>query len=60
MASKTLKKAVSLHVRGRNATGRLIEGTIPGGVLSQEDPGLRIQQILAKHKGLDPTPLEPQ
>ena len=60
MATKVLKKPVSLLVRGRNASGKLIEGTIPAGELSQEDPGLRIQQILARRKNIEPTPIEPQ
>ena len=60
MATKTLKKPASLLVRGRNASGKLIEGTIPAGELSQEDPGLAIQRILAKRNDLRPTPVEPQ
>ncbi len=60
MGTKTLKKPTSLLVRGRNASGKLIEGTIPAGELSQEDPGLTIQRILAKRNDLQPTPVEPQ
>lgn len=60
MATKTLKKPVSLLVRGRNALGKLIESIIPAGELSQEDPGLIIQRILAKRNDLRPTPVEPQ
>jgi hypothetical protein len=60
MATRTLKKPVSLLVRGRNASGKLIEGTIPAGELSQEDPGLTIQRILAKRKDVQPTPIDPQ
>ncbi len=60
MATKTLKKPASLLVRGRNAAGKLIEGNIPAGELSQEDPGLTIQRILAKRKDVQPTPVEAQ
>ena len=60
MATKSLKKPVSLLVRGRNASGKLIEGAIPAGELSQEDPGLTIQRILARRNDVQPTPAEPQ
>ncbi|MBO0929898.1 hypothetical protein [Fibrella aquatilis] len=60
MATRTLKKPAPLLVQGRNATGKVIEGIIPAGTLSQEDPGLTIQRILSKRKGLVPTPVEPQ
>jgi hypothetical protein len=61
MATKTTKKSLSpLVIRGRNATGKLIEGTIPAGELPREDPGLAIQRILAKHKDIKPTPILPE
>jgi hypothetical protein len=60
MATKTAKKPAPLRVRGRNASGKLIEGTIPAGEMAQEDPGLTIQRILANRTDLAPTPVEPQ
>ena len=59
MANKT-KKSPPLIVRGRNATGKIIEGAIPAGELLTEDPGLAIQKILAKHKDITPTPVPAQ
>ena len=61
MPTKTINKPVSpLVIRGRNATGKLIEGSIPAGELPTEDPGLAIQRILAKHKNIEPTPILPE
>lgn len=40
-----------------NASGQVIEGLIPSGHLSTEDPGLAIANELGKHKHLDPTPI---
>jgi hypothetical protein len=57
---KTKKFAHPLVIRGRNATGKVIEGSIPAGELPTEDPGLAIQRILAKHKGIAPTPILPE
>lgn len=58
MNAKTVNKSASaLVVRGRNAMGKLIEGSIPAGELPTEDPGLAIQRILAKHKNIKPTPI---
>jgi hypothetical protein len=57
MATKTSKKS-PLIIRGRNATGKIIEGIIPAGKLPSEDPGLVIQQILAKYKDIEPTPIQ--
>ena len=37
---KTKKLPAPLLVRGRNATGKIIEGIIPAGELPTEDPGL--------------------
>ena len=60
MANKTKKSLSPLVVRGRNATGKIIEGSIPAGTLPTEDPGLAIQKILAKHKNITPTPVSTQ
>ena len=60
MATKISKNPSPLIVRGRNAAGKLIEGTIPAGELAQEDPGLVIQRLLAKRKNLSPTPIDGQ
>ena len=61
MAIKTTKKSLPpLVIRGRNAAGKMIEGIIPAGELPAEDPGLAIQRILAKHKGIKPTPILPE
>jgi hypothetical protein len=61
MATNTTKKPLSpLVIRGRNATGKIILGSIPAGELPTEDPVLAIQKILAKHKGIEPTPVEAQ
>lgn len=57
---KTRKSALPLVIRGRNATGKIIEGSIPAGELPTEDPGLAIQRILAKHKDIVPTPVLPE
>lgn len=57
---KTEKSLPPLVVRGRNASGKLIEGVIQSGELPMEDPGLAIQKILAKHNGIKPTPVLPQ
>lgn len=57
---KNKKKAPPLLVRGRNAAGVIIEGVVPAGELSAEDPGLAIQRILAKHKDIQPTPVSPE
>lgn len=46
-----------LKVQLLNASGQVIEGLIPSGQLSTEDPGLAIARELGKHKHLDPTPL---
>jgi hypothetical protein len=54
---KTRKYSTPLVIRGRNATGKIIEGIIPAGELPAEDPGLAIQKILANHKGITPTPI---
>ena len=60
MSAHKIKKLTSpLVIRGRNATGKIIEGSIPAGELSTEDPGLAIQRILAKHKDITPTPVMP-
>jgi hypothetical protein len=55
----TKKTPAPLLVRGRNAMGKLIDGLIPAGELPTEDPGLAIQQILANHKNIEPTPVSP-
>lgn len=60
MANKTKKFPPPLVIRGRNATGKIIEGSIPAGELPTEDPGLVIQKILAKHKDIMPTPVPAQ
>lgn len=60
MAANKIKKSSPLVVRGRNAAGKLIEGSIPAGELPTEDPGLAIQKILAKHKDIQPTPVLPE
>ena len=58
MAIRTTKKSLPpLVISGRNATGKIIEGVIPAGEVSTEDPGLAIQRILAKHKDIQPTPV---
>lgn len=58
MPTRKLKKLNSpLVIHGRNATGKIIEGSIPSGKLPTEDPGLAIQKILAKHKDITPTPV---
>lgn len=57
---KTKKSSPPLVIRGRNATGKIIEGSIPAGELPTEDPGLAIQRILAKHKDITPTPVLPE
>lgn len=57
---KIKKSTLPLAIRGRNATGKIIEGFIPAGELSIEDPGLAIQKILAKHKDITPTPVLPE
>jgi hypothetical protein len=58
MATRTTKKSrPALVINGRNAAGKLIEGVIPAGELSVEDPGLAIQRILARHKDIQPTPV---
>jgi hypothetical protein len=57
---KTKKSALPLVIRGRNATGKMIEGIIPAGEIPTEDPGLAIQRILAKHKDIKPTPILPE
>ncbi len=54
---KTKKSAPPLVIRGRNAAGKIIEGSIPAGELPVEEPGLAIQKILAKHKDIIPTPV---
>lgn len=60
MAHKTSKQSPpALVIRGRNAKGDIIEGTIPAGEVPTEDPGLAIQKILAKHKHIQPTPVLP-
>ena len=46
-----------LKVKLLNASGQVIEGLIPSGQLSIEDPGLAIASELGKHKHLDPTPV---
>lgn len=41
MATRTTRKSLSpLVIRGRNAAGKVIEGTIPAGELPAEDPGV--------------------
>ena len=57
MANKTKNTPPPLVVRGRNASGNIIEGFIPAGALPTEDPGLAIQKILAKHNDITPTPV---
>jgi hypothetical protein len=59
-AHKPKKSAHSLVVRGRNATGKIIEGVIPTGELPTEDPSLAIQRILAKYVSITPTPVHPE
>ena len=57
---KTKNLPPPLLVRGRNATGKIIEGMIPAGEFPAEDPGLAIQRILAKYKNIAPTPVLPE
>ena len=52
---KTTEKVIPLIVYGRNAAGKIIEGSVPAGELSVEDPGLAIQEILARHSNIQPT-----
>ena len=46
-----------LRVKLLNASGKEIEGIIPGGVLPWTNPGLAIAKELGKHKHLKPTPI---
>jgi hypothetical protein len=57
---KIKKSTPTLVIRGRNATGKIIEGSIAAGELPTVDPGLAIQRILAKHKDIIPTPVLPE
>ncbi|KAB7731326.1 hypothetical protein F5984_11050 [Rudanella paleaurantiibacter] len=57
---KTTQHLPPLVIRGRNATGKIIEGIIPAGERPAEDPGLAIQKILAKRKNITPTPILPE
>lgn len=44
-----------LLIKGRNASGKIIEAYIPAGVLPRKDPGLAIAQSLKKYPNILPT-----
>ena len=46
-----------LLVKGRNASGKIIEAYIPSGVMPRKDPGLAIAESLEKYADILPTPI---
>ena len=46
-----------LLIKGRNASGKIVEAYIPSGVLPRKDPGLAIAESLKKYPDILPTPI---
>lgn len=55
--SKPKQSKKLLVIKGRNASGQIIEAYIPAGVLPKKDPGLAIAESLKKYADIEPSPV---
>lgn len=57
ISNKLEQSKKPLIIRGKNASGKIIEAYIPAGVLPKKDPGIAIAESLRKFPSIQPTPV---
>lgn len=57
ISSRLKQSKKPLIIKGKNASGEIIEAYIPAGALPKKDPGIAIAESLRKYPTIQPTPV---